>query len=81
MAGIPAIAGYGGMPVSGRFLVCQKPEIVEKNRNKVCNKVYGQAATGAPPMSVPYYDGAMGLSLPTRAGIVRELLVISRFHV
>jgi len=52
MAGIPEIRGYGGMPVSGKFLVCQKPEIIEKNRNKV----YGRAAIGAPPMSVPHLD-------------------------
>jgi len=52
MAGIPEIAGYGGMPVSGKFLVCQKPEIIEQNRNKV----YGRAALGAPPMSVPHLD-------------------------
>lgn len=52
MAGIPEVAGYGGMPVSGKFLVCQKPEIIEQNRNKV----YGRAALGAPPMSVPHLD-------------------------
>mmetsp|Transcript_28426 Transcript_28426/g.55396 ORF Transcript_28426/g.55396 Transcript_28426/m.55396 type:complete len:681 (+) Transcript_28426:59-2101(+) len=52
MAGIPEVAGYGGMPVSGKFLVCQKPEIIEQNRNKV----YGRAAIGAPPMSVPHLD-------------------------
>ena len=40
------------MPVSGKFLVCQKPEIIEQNRNKV----YGRAALGAPPMSVPHLD-------------------------
>ena len=51
-AGIPEIAGYAGMPVSGKFLVCQKPEIIEQNRNKV----YGRAAFGAPPMSVPHLD-------------------------
>jgi len=43
-AGIPEIVGYGGMPVSGKFLVCQKPEIIEQNRNKV----YGQADVDAP---------------------------------
>ena len=52
MAGIPEIAGYGGMPVSGKFLVCQDPKIIEQNRNKV----YGRAAIGAPPMSVPHLD-------------------------
>eukprot|EP00961_Rhodomonas_salina_P303654 3941316-Rhodomonas_salina.1 len=52
MAGIPEIRGYAGMPVSGKFLVCQKPEIIEQNNNKV----YGRAALGAPPMSVPHLD-------------------------
>ena len=51
-AGIPEIAGYAGMPVSGKFLVCQKPEIIAQNKNKV----YGRAAIGAPPMSVPHLD-------------------------
>ena len=51
-AKIPEIAGYAGMPVSGKFLVCQKPEVIEQNRNKV----YGRAALGAPPMSVPHLD-------------------------
>ena len=51
-AGIPEIEGYAGMPVSGKFLVCQKAEIIKQNRNKV----YGRAAFGAPPMSVPHLD-------------------------
>jgi malate dehydrogenase (quinone) len=51
-AGIPEVAGYGGMPVSGKFLVCQKTEVIEQN----FNKVYGQAAIDAPPMSVPHLD-------------------------
>ena len=44
--------GYGGFPVSGQWLVCQKPEIVKQHRSKV----YGKAAVGAPPMSVPHLD-------------------------
>ena len=44
--------GYAGMPVSGKFLVCQNPEIIEKNKSKV----YGQPAVGSPPMSVPHLD-------------------------
>jgi malate dehydrogenase (quinone) len=44
--------GYGGFPVSGQWLVCQKPEIVEQHRSKV----YGKAPVGAPPMSVPHLD-------------------------
>ena len=51
-AGLPEVEGYAGLPISGKFLVCQKPEIVEQHRNKV----YGRAAVGAPPMSVPHLD-------------------------
>ena len=51
-AGLAEVDGYAGLPISGKFLVCQKPEVVEKHRNKV----YGRAAVGAPPMSVPHLD-------------------------
>ncbi|SFR59327.1 malate dehydrogenase (quinone) [Marinobacter daqiaonensis] len=44
--------GYGGFPVSGQWLVCQKPEIVKQHRAKV----YGKAPIGSPPMSVPHLD-------------------------
>jgi malate dehydrogenase (quinone) len=44
--------GYGGFPVSGQWLVCQKPEIVQRHNSKV----YGKAPMGAPPMSVPHLD-------------------------
>jgi malate dehydrogenase (quinone) len=44
--------GYGGFPVSGQWLVCQKPEIVKRHHSKV----YGKAPVGAPPMSVPHLD-------------------------
>ncbi len=49
---IPEGKGFGGFPVSGQFLVCDKPEIVERHQAKV----YGKAAVGAPPMSVPHLD-------------------------
>lgn len=52
MSGIPEGEGYGGFPVSGQWLVCKKPEIVEQHMAKV----YGQAPIGAPPMSVPHLD-------------------------
>ena len=42
----------GGFPVSGIFMVCRNPEIVEKHHAKV----YGKAKIGAPPMSVPHLD-------------------------
>lgn len=51
-SGIPESDGYGGFPVSGQWLVCNKPEIVEQHMAKV----YGQAPIGAPPMSVPHLD-------------------------
>lgn len=51
-SGIDESQGYGGFPVSGQWLVCKKPEIVEQHHSKV----YGKAAVGAPPMSVPHLD-------------------------
>merc|ERR1719282_1249820 len=51
-SGIPEIKGFMGFPISGEFLVCQNPAVVEKHPNKV----YGKAAIGAPPMSVPHLD-------------------------
>ncbi|MBZ2169086.1 malate dehydrogenase (quinone) [Marinobacter sp. F4216] len=51
-SGIKEARGYGGFPVSGQWLVCQKPEIVKQHDSKV----YGKAPIGAPPMSVPHLD-------------------------
>jgi len=51
-SGIPEGKGIGGFPVSGIFMVCQKPDIVAQHYAKV----YGQAPVGAPPMSVPHLD-------------------------
>lgn len=51
-SGIPEGKGYGGFPVSGQWLVCTNPEIVEQHQAKV----YGKASVGAPPMSVPHLD-------------------------
>ena len=51
-AGIPEIRGFGGFPVSGMFLRTTSPELVGSHQAKV----YGQAAVGAPPMSVPHLD-------------------------
>lgn len=50
--GIPESKHIGGFPVSGLFLVCNDPEIVEQHHAKV----YGKAKVGAPPMSVPHLD-------------------------
>ncbi len=51
-AGIPESRGYGGFPVSGQWLICRDPRIVKQH----ATKVYGKAAVGAPPMSVPHLD-------------------------
>lgn len=51
-SGIKEGKGFGGFPVSGQFLVCSDPEVVEQHSAKV----YGKAAVGAPPMSVPHLD-------------------------
>lgn len=51
-SGIPEGKHIGGFPVSGLFLVCNNPEVVEKHHAKV----YGKAKVGAPPMSVPHLD-------------------------
>ena len=49
---IPEGVGYGGFPVTGQWLVCTNPVIVSQHHAKV----YGKAAVGAPPMSVPHLD-------------------------
>ena len=49
---IPESKGYGGFPVSGLWLVCKNPNIIKEHNAKV----YGKAAIGAPPMSVPHLD-------------------------
>jgi malate dehydrogenase (quinone) len=50
--GIPESKHVGGFPVSGVFMTCNNPEIVEQHHAKV----YGKAKIGAPPMSVPHLD-------------------------
>jgi malate dehydrogenase (quinone) len=51
-AGIPEIRGFAGFPVSGQFYRCDNPDVVARHNAKV----YGKAAVGAPPMSVPHLD-------------------------
>src|SRR5699024_8053122 len=50
--GIPESKQLGGFPVSGVFFVCNNPEVAKQHYAKV----YGKAAVGAPPMSVPHLD-------------------------
>lgn len=49
---IAEIRGFGGFPISGQWLRCTNPEIIAQHEAKV----YGKAAVGAPPMSVPHLD-------------------------
>jgi malate dehydrogenase (quinone) len=51
-SGIPEGHGYAGFPVSGIWLRCDKPEVSSRHHAKV----YGKAAEGSPPMSVPHLD-------------------------
>lgn len=51
-ANIDESKGYGGFPVSGQWLICHNQAVIEQHYAKV----YGKAAVGAPPMSVPHLD-------------------------
>ena len=51
-SGIPEARGYAGFPVSGIWLRCDNPEVSSRHNAKV----YGKAAVGSPPMSVPHLD-------------------------
>jgi malate dehydrogenase (quinone) len=51
-SGIPEGKGYGGFPVSGQWLRCTNETIIQQHHAKV----YGAAAVGSPPMSVPHLD-------------------------
>ena len=49
---IPEGRGYGGFPVSGIWLRCDVDAVSHRHHAKV----YGKAASGSPPMSVPHLD-------------------------
>ncbi|MBV8397634.1 MAG: FAD-dependent oxidoreductase, partial [Acetobacteraceae bacterium] len=49
---IPEGRGYGGFPVSGIWLRCDESAVSDRHHAKV----YGKAAVGSPPMSVPHLD-------------------------
>ncbi|WP_275952339.1 malate dehydrogenase (quinone) [Macrococcoides canis] len=77
---IPEAKGVGGFPVSGLFLVCKDPSIVEQH----LAKVYGKAKVGAPPMSVPhldtrYIDGERALLFGPYAGFSPKFLKTGRY--
>ncbi|RJO74796.1 malate dehydrogenase (quinone) [Nocardia panacis] len=74
-SGIKEIAGFGGFPVSGQFLRCTNPDLIAQHEAKV----YGKAAVGAPPMSVPHLDtrvinGTPGLLFGPYAGWTPKFL-------
>lgn len=54
-SGIPESKGYGGFPVSGQWLKCINDAVIKQHHAKV----YGKAAVGSPPMSVPHLDTRM----------------------
>jgi len=67
--------GYGGFPVSGMFLRCKNQEIIKEHSAKV----YGKAAEGSPPMSMPHMDrrridGEQSLLFGPYAGISTRFL-------
>lgn len=51
-AGLKESKGFGGFPIGGQWLICDKPEIVEKHMAKV----YGMSPGAAPTMAVPHLD-------------------------
>jgi len=51
-SGIPEGLAYAGFPVSGKWLICEEEKLTKTHNAKV----YGNAAVGAPPMSVPHLD-------------------------
>ncbi|WP_281975778.1 malate dehydrogenase (quinone) [Halobacillus litoralis] len=50
--GIPESKHIGGFPISGQFLICDNPEVVQQHHSKV----YGKEPAGTPPMTVPHLD-------------------------
>ncbi len=74
-SGIREIRGYGGFPISGQFLRTDDPAVVARHSAKV----YGKAATGSPPMSVPHLDtrvvdGTASLMFGPYAGFTPKFL-------
>src|SRR5699024_131847 len=49
---IPQSKNLGGFPISGQFLYCENPEVVEEHHAKA----YGKEPAGTPPMTVPHLD-------------------------
>ena len=74
-SGIREGKGFGGFPVSGQWLRCTNQALIDRHYAKV----YGKAAIGAPPMSVPHLDtrmidGQKGLLFGPFAGFTTKYL-------
>ena len=74
-SGIPEARGYAGFPVSGIWLRCDTPGVCSRHNAKV----YGKAAVGSPPMSVPHLDtrhieGKLSLLFGPYAGFSTKFL-------
>jgi malate dehydrogenase (quinone) len=74
-SGIPEGRGYAGFPVSGVWLRCDRQDISSRHNAKV----YGKAAVGSPPMSVPHLDrrhvdGQLSLLFGPYAGFSTKFL-------
>ena len=50
--GIPESKHLGGFPITGEFLTCTNPNVIEEHDAKV----YGKEPPGTPPMTVPHLD-------------------------
>ena len=50
--GIPESKNLGGFPITGQFLTCTNPNVIEEHGAKV----YGKEPPGTPPMTVPHLD-------------------------
>lgn len=79
-SGIEEIRGFGGFPISGQWLRCTNPDVIARHDAKV----YGKAAVGAPPMSVPhldtrYIDGKRSLMFGPYAGWSPKFLKTGRW--
>ncbi|MDN6350467.1 MAG: malate:quinone oxidoreductase [Yaniella sp.] len=79
-SGIPEAKGFGGFPISGEFLRSTDQEVIDQHHAKV----YGLAAVGAPPMSVPhldtrFVDGRRSLMFGPFAGFSTNFLKSSSF--
>lgn len=77
---IPEGKSYGGFPVSGQWLRCLNPEVIDAHHAKV----YGKAPVGSPPMSVPHLDtriinGKKSLLFGPFAGFTTKFLKTGSF--